>query len=459
MGLRDIWRNLFEPEKGSERDSYSFAQWMTDVMAFGGNSYPLSGGTLVGNEEKIGSGFEAYIRGAYQSNGIVFACELVRLMVFSEARFQWRQINSGRPGKLFGDQSLRVLEQPWPRGTTGDLLTRMELHSSFGGNAFVHRAGERLWMLRPDWVTLIYGGDPWEVGSELVGVGYQPGGPVGGKKPVIYRPETVAHYAPIPDPLSPWKGMSWITPVLREIEADQAATTHKDKLFTQGATPNMIVKFDSTVTKELFDAYVKEIKEGHEGVENAYKTLFLGGGGDAQVVGANLQQLDFKKVQGAGETRIANAAGVGAIMAGLSEGLEGSSLNVGNYSSARRKFADGTMRPLWRNVSGSLEWIVNTPQTQSGKAELWYDDRDIAFLQEDRKDLAEIQTGNAAAIRQLIDAGFIPDSVIDAVQSGDLSRLKHSGLYSVQLQAAGAQLEVPTNGKAPVPALTQGGTE
>jgi phage portal protein BeeE len=451
MGLRDWWRRTFAWE---ERESLSFADWLS-YFTYGGHNYPLTGGTLVGNEEKIGSGFAAFVQGAYKSNGIVFACELVRMLVFSEARFQWREINKGRPGKLFGSPELRVLEQPWPRGTTGDLLTRMEVHSAFGGNSFIHREGDRLWCLRPDWVTLIYNGDPWEVGTDLIGVGYQSGGPAGGKDPVVYRAETVAHYAPIPDPLFPWKGMSWITPVIREIDADQAATTHKEKLFTKGATPNMVVKFDASVSKELFDQYVKLIREGHEGAENAYKTLFLGAGADAQVVGANLRQLDFKVVQGAGETRIANAAGVGAIMAGLSEGLAGSSLNVGNYSAARRKFADGTMRPLWRNVAGSLEWIVNTPQTEAGRAELWYDDRDIAFLQEDRKDLAEIQTSNAAAIRQLIDAGFVAETVVDAVISGDLSRLKHSGLFSVQLQpAGGTQLELPqANGKAEVPAL------
>ena len=37
------------------------------------------------------------------------------------------------------------------------------------------------------------------------------------------------------------------------------------------------------------------------------------------------------------------------------------------------------MRPLWRNVAGSLATVVNIP---AGSV-LWYDDRDIAFLQED----------------------------------------------------------------------------
>jgi hypothetical protein len=55
------------------------------------------------------------------------------------------------------------------------------------------------------------------------------------------------------------------------------------------------------------------------------------------------------------------------------------------------------------------------------------------------KDAADIQAVNAGSIRQLLDAGFEADSVISAITSGDLSQLKHTGLFSVQLQPAGAK--------------------
>jgi hypothetical protein len=140
-------------------------------------------------------------------------------------------------------------------------------------------------------------------------------------------------------------------------------------------------------------------------------------------------------VQSAGETRIAAAARTPPVMVGLSEGLQGSALNSGNYQAARRMFADGTMRPLWRKAAGSLERIVAPPRSAS---RLWYDDRDIAFLKEDLKERAEVMLTRAQSARQLVDAGFRPDSVIAALEAEDLSLLEHSGLFSVQLQAAGA---------------------
>jgi len=443
MGLRDRFK-----KKPVEEQRYSLQEWLNE-MSYLGNTYSYSpyGGSLEGDVEKVGAGFESYVRQGYQSNGVVWACETVRQMVFSEARFQWREIKKGRPGKLFGTPELRILEVPWPGCKTADLLSRMEQDVAFAGNAFIHRAADVLWRLRPDWTTIVWDGYPWNIGSYVAGYSYKPGGSSSDSPAVFLDVSTVAHYAPYPDPLSPGRGMSWLTPVLREVDADVAATKHKDSLFTKGGTPNMIIKADREVTKELFDATVKLIKEGHEGADKAGRWLFLQGGWDPVVVGANLQQLDFKATQGAGETRIAAAAGVHPVVVGLSEGMQGSSLNAGNFGSARRATSDKTFRPLWRNVCGSLERICNTSQTRAGTAELWYDDSDIAFLQEDKKDAAEILASQATSARQLTDAGYDPQSVVDAIESGDIGRLSHTGLYSVQLQEPGTsepeQQELP----------------
>ncbi len=145
-------------------------------------------------------------------------------------------------------------------------------------------------------------------------------------------------------------------------------------------------------------------------------------------------------MQGSGELRIAAAARVPAVILGLSEGLQGSSLNSGNFNSSRRMFADGWCRPTWRKMCGALATIV---PAQSG-AMLWYDDSDIGFLKEDVKDAAEVIQIQMASIRQGVDSGFDPDTVVDAVVAGDLMRLQHSGMFSVQLQAPGAAQTKPT---------------
>lgn len=438
----------------------SFDEWM-NYFTYGGNTYTFGlQQTLQGNRERVAGDFTGLTAGAYKGNGIVFACMGLRLRVFSEARFQFRQLRSGRPGELFGTEALRPLESPWPNGTTGDLLARAIQDADLGGNFFVVRRGRRLRRLRPDWVTIVMGSpnDPdlemWDPDSEFLGIIYVPGGPASGKPPQTFSAEQVAHFAPIPDPISPYRGMSWMTPLIREIEGDVAATTHKLKFFENGATPNMVVKNVPGDAPKQFKEWVAAFNEGHEGLANAYRTVFLGGAADATVVGANLRQLDFKLTQGAGETRIAAAAGTPPVLVGLSEGLQAATYS--NYGQARRAFADETMRPTWRNFAGSLSRVIDVP----GGAELWYDDRDIPFLAEDVKDEAEVRRVEAATIRELVDGGYTPESVVDAVKSGDWSRLKHTGLFSVQLQppqTTTPQLapESEGNGSKPVGALAQ----
>jgi phage portal protein BeeE len=413
--------------------------------------YPTSTSQM-GDKEDIGSSFESYVQDAYKRNGIVFACVLARQLPFSEARFQYQELLEGRPGRLFDGPALSLLANPWPNGTTGELLSRMEQDASLAGNFYATTVGNGanayLRRLRPDWVTIVSGvrGDrsksAFSLDAEVLGYIYTPNGKAADA--VLLSTDRVVHYSPIPDPEAQWRGMSWLTPIVREITADSYATRHKLKFFENGAALNVVVTYDKGINPDNFKRFVEIFDDRHRGTSNAYETLHLGGGADATVVGTDLKSIDFKSVQGAGESRIAAAAGVGAIIARFSEGLAGSSLNQGNYGAAKRQFADMTLRPLWRSAAASLAKFVSPPQN----SRLWIDTRDVEFLKEDRKDAAEILSTSAQTIKALVDAGYEPDAVVDAVEAGDLSRLtgKHSGLYSVQLQApGGGEEELPLN--------------
>lgn len=408
---------------------------LTDYVSwfnYNGIEYPLLGFTSTHSDrERIDHNFVAYAQQAYKSDGIVFACMLARMLLFSEARFLWQRLENGRPGDLFGNRDLRILEEPWPNGSTGSLLSRMIQDADIGGNFYAVREANRLRRLRPDWVDIVLTAPPDQaVESDIVGYLYYPGGDRDAATAVPYTVEEVVHWAPIPDPEAEYRGMSWLTSVLREIEADKAATAHKLKFFQNAATPNLAVSFSEKVTEEQGRRFMQKFNEAHQGTGNAYKTLFLGAGADVKVVGADLRQLDFKATQGAGETRIAAAAAVHPTIVGLSEGLQGSSLNEGNFAAARRLTADKLLRPLWRSAAAALQTVLPRPSN----ARLWFDDRDIAFLREDERDLADIQGIESRTIRTLLDAGYDGESVIQAVVNRDWTLLRHTGLFSVQLQ-------------------------
>ena len=264
--------------------------------------------------------------------------------------------------------------------------------------------------------------------AEVLGYQYWPGGIHSGNDPIGFLRDEVSHYAPVPDPLAQYRGMSWLTPVIREVMADSGFRDHKITWLEHGGSHNFLFKVDpSSMTKDQFEMWTAAYRAQHE-TGASVGSIFMRAAVDATPLGTNFQQTDFKAVQGAGETRIAAAAGVPPIVAGFSEGLEAATYS--NYGQARRRFADGTIRWLWQNAAASLQTIVKTPPD----AQLWYDDRDIPALQEDQLDAAEIQSTQAQTIQVLINSGFDPDTARDAVKSGDFKRLKHTGLVSVQLQ-------------------------
>lgn len=394
-------------------------------------------------QEPIEANFASFTQRGLKSNGIIFSLIRDRVALFSQARFQWRGL---RDGRLFGNASLSILERPWPNATTADLLARAEMDVSLAGNFYATERNLQIKRMRPDWVDMLMGSysDPDMTGDDLdaefLGIFYYPGGRYSGQRPVYLRREEIAHYAPIPDPTAHVRGMSWMSPVVREIMADDAATTHKLKFFENGATPNLVVKRQDAPGKEQFREWRELIEEGHRGVANAYRTLYLTNGADATVVGKDLQQLDFKVVQGGGETRLAAASGIHPVVAGLSEGMQGASLNAGNFASARRLTADKTLWWLWTNFAGSMEALIAPP----AGAQLWVDVTDIPFLREDRKDAAAIVKEKMLSIESGVRAGFKPDSIVAAVETEDLTQLVHTGLYSVQLQPPGTTTPEPS---------------
>lgn len=434
MNVLDLVADTVRSVRPSASDEIiSLEEW---VGMFGLAGMPLGlTQTLAGNREEMEQTFPGIVAGAYAGNGVVFACAMTRFLLFSQARFQFQQMRGGQPGDMFGTAELAIAEKPWQGATTADLLAATDLDAQFAGNAFVVRRPGRLERFRPDWVGIIWGSrtnpdaNPWDPDVEIAGYTYHPGGMALGEDPMFFLASEIAHYAPIRDPRSRVRGMSWITPVIREILGDSSAMRHKLAFFDQGATPNLLIKSDIRDTKK-WRAWVEQFRAAHEGASNAYKTLHLQVGADAEAIGLGFRQISFKETMGHGETRIAAASGMHPVIVPLSEGMQGSSLNAGNFREAAQAIANAKLRPWWGNLMGSMETVV---PARAG-TRLWYDDRHIPFLADDIKDAADVLGTNANAIRTLTDGGYEPDSVIEAVTSGDLRRLRHAGYLPVQVQ-------------------------
>lgn len=374
------------------------------------------------NREPAATNLVAAAQQAYETNGVVFAVILARMMLLSEATFKLRSLTDKH---LYGTEDLRILEYPWPNGTTGDLWARMEQDESLAGNAFIAQVeNNELLRLPPQEVTIVseivtssqgikykrpigYDWDPSLNTSQMAGVK--------DRQAQLFTVDEIAHWSPLPDPLATFRGMSWLTPILKEVYADSGMTAYKTQYLEHG-TPIGVLRYTQKLRPDTVDAITERLMSKYGGVTNAWKPLVLDQGTDA-MMGAALKDLDFRNIQAGGETRICAAGGISPILIGLRNAEAGES-----YQTAMRQFADMHIRPLWRSGCAALQKFV--PNIPPKGVQLWYDTADIAALQAAETEKAQVTQVSAAALLTFVQAGFTRDSAVSAVTSGDLSQLE-----------------------------------
>jgi hypothetical protein len=364
--------------------------------------------------------FTAWAQKAHAGNSVVFSAFLIRLMLFSEARLCWQALDDKH---LFGNTSLSLFEHPWgPDSITGDLLARMEQDAGIAGNSYTWAPpGEgRLVRLRPDWVTIISELVPVDGGGyyrRKRGYWFEPPKGVLDQGTGYFVPAAeVCHWAPVPDPVADFRGMSWLTPVMRDVAGDDGLAQYKIRYLQNSASPNLLIKYAAKLQDATVDKIRERMAARHGGVDNAFKTLVLDQGADVTVIGNSLAQMDFSNVAAAGTERILAASMVPGVLVGL-EPLRGAGKG---YLESMHKLADLWARPQWRSACGALGQLVTVPAGNR----LWFDTADIAALQDAAMERGQTALVNMQAILTARQAGYTRESITVAVTSGDITKLQ-----------------------------------
>lgn len=390
---------------------------------------------------EAGTGFAEVVAQVGERSGVVSAAVAARALLMSEVRFRWHDRLSGR---RFGDRRLAVLERPGYTTRPG-LLYALEVDVAFAGVAFVERTSRGLRRVRPDRVDVLFSssaGSAAEAASadDALVEGYvirsTPRG-VPGPTRVVAAGAGMVHWAPEPDPVRPGLGVSWVASVLGEALGDMQVSDHVANYLANAATPNTVITAQEGLTRDQFVEWRDVFDRTHSGSRAAGRSMYVSYGTKVDVVGANLGDLAVKDLQGGFETRVAARSRVPAAVLGIREGMAGSALNAGNYAATRRLWADGWFAPHSASLCAALEPLLGVGV--GDQVELSVDRTDVLFLQEDRRDEADILAANASTIETLVRAGFDPTAAVDAVVTGEFGALgtAHSGLVSVQLVPPG----------------------
>jgi phage portal protein BeeE len=422
---------------------YSFEEYMAQLSSYGW--FRPSFEQTLANGQRVSwpdGNYEGHVA-RIGSNAAAWTVTHFVARQFSAGRFTFRRLNGGRLSEFFTSRELAPFQNNTPGMTQGQILARAYLDAVAAGNSYWTTpsalglrpgpAGDRALRLPPQQVKVVLVPGPGDIGFEKAGYLYETD-PHDRGSDVFLRLDQVAHFMPWPDPRDPWRGMSCLTPLIRQVYTDELLTQHVAAYFSNAATPNLIVKYPIDVEAEELDRYKAVYEKLNAGPENAGRTAHIGGGVDITPVGANLADAGAALVQAGNQAALAAAFGVPAILVGFS-GASSSEPEYIAQGQARRLFADGTLHPLWADAAAAFAVLIRPPA--GAPAELTIDTRDVPLLREDAKDAADTLLAQITAINQAVMQGWDPEAAKAAVMSGDLSLLTHTGLVSVQLYPAG----------------------
>jgi phage portal protein BeeE len=232
----------------------------------------------------------------------------------------------------------------------------------------------------------------------------------------FYPAEEVVHWAPLPDPAADFRGMSWLTPIYRDVQGDDGLTGYKIKYLSNSASPNLLIRYAQKLQPGTVDSVRERMHARYGGVDNAFKTLVLDQGADVTVIGNSLAQMDFSGVSAVGTERILAAAAVPGVLVGL-EPLRGAGRG---YQESMQKFANLWARPEWRSFFGAFSQIMDVPAGNR----LWFDTGDIAALQDGELEKSQAALVRGQAVLAHVQSGATLESAAKAVDAGDITLLK-----------------------------------
>jgi hypothetical protein len=303
----------------------------------------------------------------------------------------------------------------------------MEQDLTVAGNCYLWKAEDDLLVqMPPDEVTIISEEFQGPTGHYRKVVGYDwdpspvqnvaPGQSDKSERAQTFTVDEVAHWSPIPDPRAKFRGMSWLTPVIREINADTAMTSYKIAYLENMAAPNLLLKYPMKLRPDTLDS-ISERMHAKYGGANAFRTFVLDQGADATVLNNSLESMSFASTQEAGVNRVCGASGVDPILIGA--------LTLGraavSYEQAMRRLGDVTLRHMWRTGCAALQKLV--PNVPPAGVRLWYDTSDIAALRASETERGQTSQVQAAALLTIVQAGYTRESAVAFLASGDVGQL------------------------------------
>jgi HK97 family phage portal protein len=386
-------------------------------VAFGGR--PNGDGMLFPD-----SSYETYARNGFGRNELVYACIMEKARCFPQGVLRvYPDGPSDRRNEPLDDHRLRrLIAQPNPVTNEVEFGQLSIVYLDLSGNCYwlIIRGRDgvpaELWPIRPDLIRIL----PSARDPRVWAYGYVPD-PTSGLSStatVIPVPRSDMVHIKYPNPLDMYFGQAPLRPATRAVTVDNARTDFVDALLRNDAVPRVVIKtaqeIDEKVTDRLEERWMRKF-----GGRNRGRPAFLQTGMDVQVLGLNLDELQFGDMSGITEARICAAMGVQPILVGAKVGLDRSTF--ANFKEAKAAFWETTLMDLQRLWFGGISTQVLPFFLGVGRQRvaLRWDNSDVLALQEAETDKWERAT-NALSRGGITQNDFRRVVGLDPVPGGDV---------------------------------------
>lgn len=346
---------------------------------------------------------------AMESVGTLFA--IIDRLATATAEIEWklyRKAVSGRPEdrvEVTSHLALDIWSKPNPWMPRGEFVETFQQHLDLVGEAWwvvarnprMRSIPLELWPVRPDRM------EPVPSREEFI-AGYIYRSPDGEQVPL--RVDEVIMLRR-PNPLDPYRGISPVSSILPELDANRVASEWNRNFFVNSALPSGIIEAPTNLGDDEFDQLRDRWEEQHRGIAAAHRVAILEGG--LKWVDRRFSQKDMQFVEARGASRevIREAYAMHGHSLGLSE-----SVNRANAEAADTTFARWQVKPRCGRIKMALnhDFLPLFGATALG---LEFDFCNP--VPDDREADNEERTSKSEAARNLVVAGYEPAAVLTAV--------------------------------------------
>jgi HK97 family phage portal protein len=303
--------------------------------------------SALGAAQWSGRGYASLVNQGFMRNPVVYRC--IRMISETANRVP---LTVRVDGKVVSEHPLKsLLQRPNGRQSGAEMLEAVYAYLQTAGDAYL-QAGivdggvKALFVLRPDRMRVVAGGDGWPVAYD-----YTAGG-----RTVRISQES----APLPGilhmalfhPMDDHYGMGPLEAAQTSLDIHNASAQWNKALLDNAARPSGALVYSAgggTLTEEQFRRLKEELEENFSGAANAGRPMVLDGGIDWKAIAMSPREMDFIEARHAAARDIALAFGVPPMLLGIP-----GDNTYANMAEANRALWRQTLVPLVVRVSQEL---------------------------------------------------------------------------------------------------------